>query len=302
MDIQQLNEKYGIEGNVQFFLGGGSLIFARLSNQFGTAEVSLYGGHVTSYKPTEQEDVLWMSDKSCFVSGKAIRGGVPVCFPWFGPHDTDNKKAIHGFARLYYWNVTKTETFSDESVSIWLNLESSPATRAIWEYNFSASLEITIHKSLKISFNVVNTDNRPFIYTDALHSYFYVGDIEKITIEGLQGAKFYKASDKSNTFIQSSNLLEIRKEENRRYIGTSADCIIYDEVLKRSIRISKQGSMTTVVWNPWSETVLTMNDMSEDAYRKMVCIEPVNAYNDFVRLEPRQSHTISTEIEMSFLG
>jgi glucose-6-phosphate 1-epimerase len=296
--MKDFNKQFGIAGTVNFKEGKGGLPFVELTNQLGKAIISLYGAHVLSYIPNGHEDVLWCSENSLYSEGKAIRGGIPLCFPWFGPHPSDNSKAQHGFARLSNWTVLETAKLQNESVVLRLGLTHSEATQAIWPYAFSAVLEVVLGAELKVSLTITNTDRQTFTYTDALHSYLHVGNIEQISIEGLHQAKYYKGFDKDNTYLQNEELLKIEGEENRRYVETEATTVIHDSSLNRKIQIAKEGSRTTVVWNPWSETVKTMNDMTPDSYRSMMCIEAANAYADFVELEPGQSHTLSTSISI----
>src|ERR1700757_4421795 len=183
-----------------------------------------------------------MSAKSLFQEGKAIRGGIPVCFPWFGPNPTDSKKPQHGFARLSAWTV-KAATVKQDTVSVTLQLRDSAATKALWPFSFIAEIKATIDTKLELTLHCTNTDNKPFEYSDALHSYFNVSDIADITVEGLQEATYFPAG--IDTGIQQQEpLLTVSKEENRRYLNHTATCVIHDKGLHRKIHVGKAGSKT----------------------------------------------------------
>jgi len=296
MTITELNNQFGRADQIKFSTTRGDLPIAILTNQYGTATVSLYGAQVLSYIPKGEEDILWMSDKSLFQEGKAIRGGIPICFPWFGPNPEDGKKPQHGFARLSNWSVKTTTESSEGSLSLVLQLQDSSATKTLWPFSFTAEIIVTIDTKLELTLCCTNTDNKPFEYSDALHSYFNVSDIANITVDGLMDATYYPAG--SDTGIQQQEkLLPITKEENRRYLNHSATCTIHDKGFKRKIRVGKTGSKTTVVWNPGPDTTKTMSDMSPDGYKTFICVEAANAFNNIIKLIPGDSFSISTIIQ-----
>ncbi len=296
MDVTYLNQKYKIEDKIEFMLGRGGLPVAIIKNDFGKVELSLYGAQVLSYQPKGQLEVLWLSERSFFEEGKAIRGGIPVCFPWFGPHISDSQKPMHGFARLKLWEIVETSELIDGSLQIKLKFQDDETTRALWQFSFLAELTVTLRQSLKVQLSCNNTGTEQITYTDALHSYFNVGDIEKIKIFGLKNARYYDGIEGKALINQNEDVLRITKEENRRYVDTTSECIIEDPVFCRKIRVGKRGSKTTIVWNPWIETTKKLSDMPEDGYKKMVCIEAANAYADVVTLHPETYFVLETEI------
>jgi glucose-6-phosphate 1-epimerase len=293
MSIDELNKSFGIANELTFVSGKGGWAYAEVSNRFATAKISLYGAHVLNYVPARGRDLLWNTDKCIFEVGKPIRGGVPVCWPWFGPHATEPSYPAHGFARLSIWQVLSSSTTDKGETRLKLGMTDSPETKKLWPYSFSNTITVTVGEAMTIELATSNTGKDQFTYTDALHSYFMVGEISQITIEGLKGSSFYDGTDKNTLKVQEENLLKIQKEENRRHINTSSDCIINDPVLQRKIRVSKTGSNTTVVWNPWIETAKTFIDMGDEHYKTMVCIEAANAVNDIITLLPGQTHMLS---------
>ena len=189
----------------------------------------------------------------------------------------------------------------DNSTRLILKCDSNDFTRKIWPFEFKAKLIIIVGKKLDVTFQFTNTDNREFKCTDALHTYFLISDTSNITIEGLENTSYHDGLQKDNLLKQTEKLLPIVQEENRRYVDHTADCIIYDKGFGRKITVSKRGSKTTVLWNPWVETTKAIADMIHEGFKTMVCIEAVNAYNDFVLLKPGESFNISTVLSVDKL-
>jgi glucose-6-phosphate 1-epimerase len=295
IDINELNDTFGIKGELSFEQPDNNLIFLIVSNKFANAKICLYGAHIMSFRPRNSVEILWMSPKSNFQVGEPIRGGIPVCFPWFGPHTTDPLKPQHGFGRLMYWDISGTSVKSTGETFIRLKLNASPETHAFWPYDFCAVMTVIIGKTLDVSLNVTNQSPQSFEYTCALHSYYNLSSIDNIAITGLQGARYHSQLEPGN-FIQETPTIEIRKAETRHYHNTEASCVIGDTMFKRKIRISKAGSKITTVWNPGAETCAKIGDLPDDAYKTFVCVEAVNAFDDVISLAPNESHSTSAMI------
>ncbi len=295
MNTASLNETYAVPGVLEFTDGEGGLPVAVITTERAEAAVCLYGAHVLHFRPKGWDEVFWMSATSEFEEGKPIRGGIPVCFPWFGPHADDARKPQHGFARLLMWTVAGASMLADGCFELRLAQRESPATMALWPHAFGAELIVTVGEVLDVTLSITNTGTEAFTYSDALHSYFAVSAIGNVTIHGLGGCAFYEGTG-TVPRRQEEELLAIGKEENRRYVDTDAACTVRDEGLGRSIRVAKTGSRVTVVWNPWEETAKKIADMPDDGYRTMVCVEAVNAYNDLVTLRPGEHHSLGTTI------
>lgn len=296
--IETLNKKFGITDKVQFVNGKGGLATVAINTPDASATICLYGAQLLSYAPTGQKDIIWMSEQSMYEQGKAIRGGIPLCFPWFGPHATDKTKPQHGFARLQYWEVVQT-TDTGSDIIIELQLTQSEHSLQLWPHSFVARASFTIGKSLGVQLTVTNTGNEAFEYSNALHTYFNISNIDTISIEGLQDATYYDAFG-TNLITQNSQLLYFNEETNRRYVNTTATCIIHDSGYHRKINVEKSGSRVTVVWNPAEATSKTMADMATTGYQTFVCVEPANAYEgiDIILLEAGQSHCLGTTIKL----
>jgi glucose-6-phosphate 1-epimerase len=302
LTTQQLTTQFGKPNTISFSQTEHNIQLLHINNSHATATISLYGAHVLSFTPHQQAAVLWMSEAAIFKPGKAIRGGIPLCFPWFGPHATDATKAQHGFARVMPWQVLSIESLSNDNTKVILQLQSNNETLTIWPYQFNAQLIVEIGVSLKVQLQVTNNDIQTFTYSNALHSYFNISNIEQINILGLQNAAYYWGFE-NEVQQQLEEKLCFVQEENRRYINHTQTCTIIDETYNRKMVVEKQGSKVTVVWNPGQEVATSMADIHPNGYQNFVCIEPANAYNgiDEITLQPGQSHTLGTTISVESL-
>jgi glucose-6-phosphate 1-epimerase len=295
MNIDELDDQFCIEGELGFAELENDQIFITISNKHADADICLYGAHVTSFKPRNTLDILWLSPESEFEVGKPIRGGIPVCFPWFGVNKTDSSLPPHGFARLMYWEVLQTATKPTGETEVVLQLCSSDETRSYWPHDFCLQMNIVVGKVLKINMVVTNTSNQIFNYSGALHSYFSLSAIENLSIKGLQGAEYLDlvSSEHKN---QEEEYLQIQEETDFHFLNTEADVIIDDSIFRRRIKIAKSGSKVTTVWNPWIEKCARISGLPDNAYETFVCVETVNAFDDTIKLAPGESHTTTAII------
>ncbi|MCL5267412.1 MAG: D-hexose-6-phosphate mutarotase [Bacteroidetes bacterium] len=299
MNADALNVEFGIPGKVKFNGGKGGFIFVEITRPEARAVVSTYGAHVLSFEPRGQYDVLWMSEKSVFEKGKPIRGGIPVCFPWFGPHESDPKKPLHGFARIIQWNVLATRVHSNGEIELKLGITDTEETRELWPFHFKAEMTIKVGRYLDVTLESTNTGHETFSYTDALHSYFSVSDVTQIGLKGLGGRNYYDGLENGAVRRQDTTTLVVRNEENRRYFDFDGPCTIDDPGYSRKILVERRGSLVMLVWNPWLETSRGISDMHSDGYRTMICVEAVNAHDDKVVLSPGKTFSLSTRLSLS---
>ncbi len=253
-----------------------------VNNEFAEAEIYLHGANLTHFKPKGKEDVIFNGRESRVTPPKSVHAGIPICWPWFGPHPTDNTKPQHGFARDMLWQVKSTKTLYN-GTEIILSLHDDESSFALWPYRFTLELTFTIGKNLTVALKTHNSGEKPFTITQALHSYFHVGTVEEVEIHGVEGIPFIDYTDSiKQKFEQSS--LRIADEVNRVYIPTAATCTIDDPSLERKIIIQKEHSHSTTIWNPWKENGI--HDLPGDAYKRFVCIETTNALEDAKTLDP----------------
>jgi D-hexose-6-phosphate mutarotase len=302
MTSADLNRQFGIPAQVEFMDGPGGFPLARISNRHATAEVCLYGGHVLRYQPQGQPPVLWLSRCSRFEEGKPIRGGIPVCWPWFGAHPTDPALPMHGLARISQWDIRATSTQSDGATAIKLGLTDSPDSCRHWPYSFELELTAIIGPRLRVELAMHNRAAAAVRITAALHSYFAVSRAQDIVIHGLEDKEYIDTVGQPWQRRRQSGSIRIAEETDRIYLDTAADCVLDDPGLRRRITIAKEGSRTTVVWNPWIEKSKRMPDFGDDEYPGMVCIETANAQNDAITLPPGGRHTLAAIIGSEPLG
>ncbi len=295
--IASLNEQYGIDNRIRFQAGPGQFPMAGLANQFGSAVVSVYGGHVLTYQPTDHAPVLWVSDQAQYEQGKAIRGGIPVIWPWFGAHPTDANKPTHGFARKQLWEVVGSRS-DGITTAVTLALAPTPFSAEMWSHPFQLELTVTLGAVLDVALKAINLDDNPVTLSAALHSYFTVSDIGQVLIAGLDGARYLDQLDGMVEKTQDGPVM-FSAEVDRIYLDTvNRSAEIVDPSLQRAIRVSGRGSNSTVIWNPWTDKAARMADFGNDEFRQMVCVETANADADAVTLDPEASHELATIIEV----
>lgn len=292
-----LSEKYDSPRTIKYKKGKSDLPIVEISSKEAKATVSLYGAHILSFQPKGEADILWISDQSLFEEGKPIRGGIPICFPWFGPHESDPQKPLHGFARINQWEVAGTSILPEGDLQLQLILKDTPETKLIWPHSFQLEMKIMLGSALNVSLTCINTGKEVFTYSDALHAYFTVSDISKVRLHGFKGHRYYDGLENGAVKTQTEELLVIKREEIRRYFEFTDECILEDLGYYRKIHIKKDGSRVTLVWNPWSETAKKIPDMQDDGYKKMLCVESVNSNDDIVTLKPGEKHTLTTIIK-----
>ncbi len=266
--------------------------YIEIRNRACLARIALQGAHLFHYCRHDEEPVVWLSEKSFFKAGTAIRGGVPVCWPWFGAHPDDSSLPQHGFARTSMWERVESAEPEDTVSTVTMRLGSSEQSRALWPHDFELLLQITAGRVLVMKLVSRNLDERPFEITSALHSYLAVSAISRVRVEGLDGTRCF---DKvSGAEFMHHGDLRIDREVDRVFQQVRYPLLLHDG--KRIIRIDAEGSRSAVVWNPWMEKCSAMADMPEDGYRTMVCIEAANALDDARQLGPGEEHALAAVI------
>lgn len=302
MPINEINQRYAIANQLKFIEGEGGLTMVEINNTHAIARIALQGAHLMTWQPKGQEPVIWLSKFAKFSQGKSIRGGVPICWPWFGPHATDSKLPGHGFARTVMWEVLETKELADGASYIRFGLIETDATRAQWPHPCSAQLELSIGRTLRAELVTRNIGSQAFTLGEALHTYFHISDVAQMTIRGLEGCDYMDKAGGGSVQRKQQGGIVIENEVDRVYFNTAADCVIEDRGLKRAIRIAKQGSNSTVVWNPWTEKADKMGDFGPQGHRGMVCVESANALDNVVNVEPGATHRLVVVYSVEALG
>ena len=280
-------------------VGPGGLEFIDVENAEASATICTQGAQLTHWQPrSSQHPVTFLSAAAQYNPGKPIRAGIPICWPWFGPHATDRTQPNHGFARNLVWRATKPVQ-SGGATRLTLELTDSERSRAIWPYPFHLEYRLLVGKTLEVELVTTNTGSDPFTITEALHTYFLIGDIGAIEVQGLDGTAYADSADGGQR-QQQAGAVTFAGEVDRVFLNTEASCSIVDPLLKRRIEVSKSGSRSTVVWNPWSQKAGRFADLgsaeeTQGSWRQMVCIESANALDNALTLAPRQSHGLAVK-------
>lgn len=226
------------------------------------AAITLQGAHLLAYQPQNEQPILWMSSESAFKTGVAIRGGVPICWPWFGPAGQPS----HGFARILPWELTSHQE-NEQGVELILTLKQNAETLELWPHDFT----LTARFELGAECHIELESNGDFETTSALHAYFNIGDINNVKVSGL-GKNYIDKVDGGKTAQQQGPLV-FKGQTDRIYTAPEATSLIIDSALDRTLVIEHHFNSDVVAWNPGAELSASMKDMADDSYKTMVCVE-----------------------------
>ena len=296
MNVEELNARFGVAGRCSFAERAPGIVVVRLSSEVSECEIALQGAHVTGFRRSGEHPLLFLSKQSAFVPGKAIRGGVPLIFPWFGAYAADPTKPQHGFARTAVWSVDSVDTTSLETSRCTLRLTSADEGANHWPNAFSCRFTVSAGRDLKMSLEVRNDSVAPFSFEEALHTYIEVSDAGSVGVTGLENCGYIDKTDAMARKRSGSAPLHLDRETDSVFLGTTATCIVRDEALGRQVVVEKSGSHSTIVWNPWAAKARAMSDLGDAEWMRFVCIESANAADNAVTLEPGASHTLSARV------
>jgi glucose-6-phosphate 1-epimerase len=274
---------------------------ARLSidTDICAADLYLHGAHLCRWQPRSQpHPVLWMSEASRFESGAPIRGGVPICFPWFGPKAGDPAAPVHGVARISAWNLDGVALEPDGSVVVRLGLDFGSLASPHVTHNLVLAYELRLGRGLSMALTVTNPGDAPVVFEEALHTYFAVSDVRQVSVAGLEGATYLDKVDGARRKTQTEALITIGGETDRLYLDTGAAITLTDPGLGRRIHVDKTGSRSSVVWNPWVAKSRAMADFGDDEWPGMICIETANAADNAVTVPPHASHSMTAAVSV----
>ncbi len=295
-DIVELDRRFGIPGSARVVEGNGHLAKVASAATGSAGEIYLHGAHLTSWKPTGAEEVLFVSSESRWENGRAIRGGVPICFPWFGGKTADPAAPAHGFVRTTVWQL-ESMARAGEAVTVTMSSESSEATKKWWPADFHVEYRVTLGSALNMELTVRNTGTSTLRFEEALHAYFRVGSIETVRIHGLNAKEYLDKTD-SNRKKRQDGPIAITCETDRVYLNTEGPIELEDSSLHRRVAVAKQNSHSTVIWNPWIEKAKALSDFGGDEWKQMVCIETCNVGDCAVELASGQHHTMAASVRI----
>ena len=269
-------------------------------NPEGESQILLQGAQLLEWTPRGHAPVVWLSPNARLIPGKSPRGGVPICWPWFGPHDTRADYPAHGVVRAGSWELVKATCLENEDHELRSRWIPDSTQRDYWPFGTSLEVHFTLGDACEIELITRNDSTMSLTLSEALHTYLGVGDVREITIRGLEDCDYIDKVDDGRRKHQSGPVT-ISGETDRIYLSTQAACIIEDPILKRIIRIEKRGSQSTIVWNPGEEKAKRLGDLGETDFLRMVCVESGNAVENRITLKPGEEHRLWVRYSVSRL-
>ena len=283
----------------QIVADDGGLPKVRVTAPQCRGEMCLHGAQVTSWKPAGEEEVIFLSRRAHWTAGSAIRGGIPICFPWFRGKADDLHAPAHGVVRTRLWELQSIDENGD-GVTVSMSTASDADTLRWWPGEFRVQHRARFGSELKLELTVTNTGASPFQFEEALHTYHRVGDVRRVRIRGLDGVTYLDNTDSNREKRQKGDVV-INSATDSAYANTQNALELLDPTLNRSIHIAKQNSRTTVIWNPWAEGAQALPDLGEDEWPQMVCVEASNVLVDRVGLPAGADHTMTATIAVGAL-
>ncbi len=278
-----------MQGKISRISGPGAHSSLNVSGPEAEGTVVLQGAHVSEWRPAGHDPVLWMSCQSALQPGLPLRGGIPICFPWFAAHPQDSSLPLHGRVRTQIWDVTSCGDHETGSPLIVLQTQCD---------DFELICRVTLAKSLELDLKITLADSAETAcqFEAALHTYLAVGDIRRVTVSGLEKSGFIDKVHDQKLCAPENAPLKFRGETDRIYLDTQSEVVVHDPVLNRQLQIRGRGAKSTVVWNPWIEKSARMGDFGDDEWTEMLCVETACVNRNQLRLEPGESHLLGVTI------
>lgn len=294
--IQSLYSKFGSLKGVTVELHK-QLIAIAVKNEAASATVFLQGAQLAEYQRVGERPVLWLSESCEYQAGTALRGGVPVCWPWFGQFER-NPEALqqqldegaypaHGFVRNREWQLESIELVDSETTRLILSLNVEGDSG--WPYPANLKMIITVGTELRLCFEVKNCGDQTFKFTSALHSYFNISHVDSVTVTGLEGVQYLDTLQEWRSF-SSDRPLSVNAEVDRVYRNLPIEVVLNDRRFSRSICLQAENAPDMVVWNPWTSKAKTLTHFPDQAYQQMICLETASVLDNLVTLAPNERH------------
>jgi glucose-6-phosphate 1-epimerase len=299
ISAEELNARHGLDGLAQIVAGNGGLTKVSVTAPSARGAIYLYGAHLTSWKPSGTEEAIFLSEKTHWQPGQAIRGGIPICSPWFRALRDNPQAPKHGLVRTKEWQLQDLKQ-AGEGVEVRLTTQNDESGRKWWPHEFRLDYRVTFGTQLRLELSTTNTGSTPFALEEALHIYHLVGDVQQIAVTGLDGAHYLDNTDGNREKRQQGDL-SFARETDFAYLNSDGSTVIADPALRRRIRIEKTGSRSTVTWNPWQQAAHAMADLGDEEWRLFACVEPSNMMSCAVPLAPGESHTIAATLHVESL-
>jgi len=291
------SRRFEIPGTADVVEGKGGLQKVCITSPGAVGEMYLHGAHVTSWKPAGAEEVFFLSSQSRWEHERAIRGGIPICFPWFGGKADDPNAPAHGFVRTKAWQLESIAQVED-GVIVSMFTESDEDTKRWWPADFRVVYRVTFASELRLELVVTNTGKMSLRFEEALHAYHRVGNVLKTRLGGLCTVHYIDKTDSNRKKTQHGEIA-IVSETDRVYLDTSDAIEMEDPALRRRTHVAKENSRTTVVWNPWVQKAHSLTDFADDEWMQMICIETSNVSDFAVELAPGQQHKMEALVRVA---
>ena len=313
--MQQLYSQFGQIPGISIELHK-ELVAVQVENQQASATVFLQGAQLSHYQKQAEPPIIWCSPLCDYQHGQPLRGGIPLCWPWFGElaqnpepvrHQigaraiTEEPVAAHGFVRNRLWELRTIDQLDPGHTRLTLQLRLADGEEPLWPHACELQLIIDIGATLQLQLQIRNNSMQNVVFSSALHSYFAVANIDQVTVNGLQGLDYIDCLDNWTTHHQQA-ALTIDREIDRIYQGAHNEIVLVDASLQRTIHLHCKGSNSTVLWNPWRDKARQLSHFAADGYKQMLCIETANAGQDFVQLGSRECHQIALTISSSTIN
>lgn len=297
--IAELDRQFAIPGVAGVVAGNGGLAKVAIASRGTTGEMYLHGAHVTSWRPRGADEVLFVSSRSHWEDSRAIRGGVPICFPWFGSKADDAHAPAHGFVRTMSWQL-ESITQAEDAVGVSMFTESTEETKRWWPADFHLVHRATFGSRLTLELVLTNRGSTSLRFEEALHTYLRVGRIEKVQLQGLDAVVYLDKTDANRPKTQQGPIV-ILSETDRVYLNTRDRIELEDHSLHRRLGVAKTNSLTTVVWNPWVEKAKALSDFGDAEWMQMVCVEASNVSDFAIELAPGCQHRMQATVHVADL-
>jgi glucose-6-phosphate 1-epimerase len=300
LNVAELDRQLGIQGVARVSEGNSGLASVQIRGAFGEGEMYVHGAHVTSWKPAGNEEVLFVSTKSRWEEGQAIRGGIPICFPWFRAKSDDLRAPAHGFVRTKTWQIESIAR-NENGIAVTMFTQSDEQTRKWWPGEFRLVHRVTFGSELRLELVCTNTGTTPFRFEEALHTYNRIARIQDVRVQGLDGVSYLDNTDSNKEKTQRGDVL-IASPTDNAYCNTQTEVDLLDGNKKRRIRLRKEHSLTTVVWNPWTEGAARLKDLGDGEWKQFLCVEASNILDTAIHLAPGQEHRMAAIVTVERFG
>jgi glucose-6-phosphate 1-epimerase len=294
--VAELDRRFTVPGIARVGEGNGGLPRVEIAGSLAQGEMYLHGAHVTSWKPAGHDELLFLSTKSLWQEGRAIRGGIPICFPWFRAKVNDPHAPAHGFVRTTMWQL---ESIREEEAGVVVSMytESNELTRHWWPGEFRLLHRVRFGSELRLELVSTNTGTTSLRFEEALHTYNRVSDVGQVRLEGLDKVRFLDNTDSNKEKTQRGEVAITAPTDNA-YLDTESEINLLDPAMRRQIRLTKSDSRTTVVWNPWSEGAAALKDLGDGEWKQFLCVEASNILGSAIELAPGQQHKMTAVLSL----